>query len=168
MNTIKAAIETYMSENAVRRAAPHVASVIKKIRSGDPRIPLRPAPRAKREVDSFARIKRGEIVYYVNSSYRILNPFTPTGEGVSFVLSKECDPVGAFFTERITASEEEAEEAVRAYIFAVGVPRDELTVLPAFMFRRAYERTPRNIKALEDAGALLFHEDCGGDLDDDR
>lgn len=107
-----------------------------------------------------SRIDRNGIAYYVRESHVLLNPYSTEGVGLAFVTGDEKDPTGVFFTEEASPSDDDYEEAKRAYLFALGVPRCDLNVVSATLRRDGYERTPENLRALREAGAWLPHEEA--------
>lgn len=141
-----------------RDVDPFIADTIAELRAGDPSLRFAPAKRVRREGKGFTRINRHGVVYYVKKSYTILNPHLTDGQGLYFVKGADDDPTGVFFTEGFGVDEDAYREAVRAYLFACGVPRSELTMIGAIAWPKTYERTPQNLQALEAAGVLLPHE----------
>ena len=131
-----------LEDTVTRRVIDHLVQ-------SDPKLDFPKAGRAE-EGDGFARIDRNGIVYYSKLAYKVLNPYFTSGVGLQFVKATNEDPTGVFFTEKC--------EATKAYLFAYGVPRSELLVVPATIFPCTYEKTPENIAALEEVGAVLFHE----------
>lgn len=139
-----------LEDTVTRRVIDHLVQ-------SDPKLDFPKAGRAE-EGEGFARIDRNGVVYYSKLAYKVLNPYFTSGVGLQFVKATNEDPTGVFFTEKCEATPSETFEAMKAYLFAYGVPRSELLVVPATIFPCTYEKTPENIAALEEVGAVLFHE----------
>ena len=90
--------------------------------------------------------------------FKILNPFKEGGNGVYFVKGCNDDPTGIFFTDAYRVNDAEYGDAIEAYLFAYGIPRDDLAMVPVTFWPRTYERTPENIAALRAVGAPLPNE----------
>lgn len=118
------------------------------------------ASRAARPVEhpGFTRIVRAGIAYYAKPDFKILNPFKEGGNGVYFVKGCNDDPTGIFFTDAYRVNDAEYGDAIEAYLFAYGIPRDDLAMVPVTFWPRTYERTPENIAALRAVGAPLPNE----------
>lgn len=159
MNSISKLFNSFKTPTTGARGVdPFIADTIAELRAGDPSLRFAPAKRVRDDGKGFARINRHGIVYYVKKSYTILNPHSTDGQGLYFVKGADDDPTGVFFTEGFGVDEDAYREAVRAYLFACGVPRSELTMIGATAWPKTYERTPQNLQALEAAGVLLPHE----------
>ena len=102
---------------------------------------LKRARRVISDGPAFERINRHGAVYYAKSSYRVLNPYSTEGTGLQFVKGGDRDPTGVFFTKSRWATPDEEVEAVRAYLFSYGIPREDLAVLPATAWPHTCERT---------------------------
>lgn len=87
-----------------------------------------------------------------------LDPFKEGGNGVYFVKGCNDDPTGIFFTDTFNVDDVEYSDAIAAYLFAYGIPRDDLVMVPITFWPRTYERTPENIAALRAVGAPLPNE----------
>ena len=135
-----------------------VGEVLDCLRGSDSSLTFRRARRAGRESTEFVRIPRNGIAYCAKASYGILNPGHASGVGLCFVKGGGDDPTGVFLCEGLAASEEERVEAIKEYLFSFGIPREDLLVLPAYVFPGTYERTPENIATLREHGASLHHE----------
>lgn len=129
-------------------------AVIEHLTSHDPKLEFRRAKRCRGESQSFERINRGGIVYYAKSSYVFLNRDFSTGVGMQFVKGSNADPTGVLFTAYPEATEEEEIEAIKAYLFAIGVPRRPLLIIPALAFPSCIEKTPENIESIAAAGGI--------------
>lgn len=123
-----------------------------------PRPGLRARGAAPVEHPGFTRIVRAGIAYYAKPDFKILNPFKEGGNGVYFVKGCNDDPTGIFFTDAYRVNDAEYGDAIEAYLFAYGIPRDDLAMVPVTFWPRTYERTPENIAALRAVGAPLPNE----------
>lgn len=159
MNSIRKLFNSFKTPTTVGRGVdPFISDTIAELRAGDPSLRFAPAKRVRGDGKDFTRINRHGVVYYIKKSYTILNPHSTDGQGLYFVKGTDDDPTGVFFTEGFDVDEDAYREAVRAYLFAFGVPRSELTMIGATAWPKTYERTPQNLQALEAAGVLLPHE----------
>ncbi len=159
MNPIDYLLKSLKARTVKSRSIdPFIVDTIAELRAGDPSLRFAPAKRVRDDGKGFTRINRHGIVYYVKKSYTILNPHSTDGQGLYFVKGTDDDPTGVFFTEGFGVDEDAYREAVRAYLFACGVPRSELTMVGATAWPKTYERTQQNLQALEAAGVLLPHE----------
>mgnify|MGYP004534162403 CR=1 FL=1 len=131
-------------------------AVIEHLLSHDPALNLHRARHCKGESRSFERINRNGVVYYTKSSYTFLNRNLSSGTGMQFVKGSKADPTGVFFTEQPEATDEEEIEAVKAYLFAVGIPRRPLLVISALVFPACIEKTPENKESIVAAGGIYF------------
>ena len=124
-----------------------VGSVLSHLLESDPDLGF---ARATRPVEhaGFTRIVRAGI----------LNPFKEGGNGVYFVKGCNDDPTGIFFTDAYRVNDAEYGDAIEAYLFAYGIPRDDLAMVPVTFWPKTYERTPENIAALRAVGAPLPNE----------
>lgn len=136
------------------------SSVLFELLEGNPHLRFPRARRVWRERGGFRRINRNGAVYYAKQRYPLLNPGgAPLGHGLQFVKGEtNAEPTGVFLTEGAVATGAEVEEAMRAYLFALGRPRTDIHVLPATLWPRCYERTEENIELLRSIGAPLPHE----------
>ena len=134
-----------------------VGSVLTHLLESDPD---RGFARAARPVEhpGFTRIVRAGIAYYAKPDFKILNPFKEGGNGVYFVKGCNDDPTGIFFTDAYRVNDAEYSDAIAAYLFAYGIPRDDLVMVPITFWPKTYERTPENIAALRAVGAPLPNE----------
>lgn len=136
-----------------------VGSVLAHLLESDPGLSFARAARTS-ERSGFTRIVRAGIVYYAKPECKVLNPFKKGGNGVYFVKGSNDDPTGIFFTDAFQVDDAEYVDAIAAYLFAYGIPRDDLVMVPATFWPKTYERTPENIAALRAVGAPLPHEGC--------
>lgn len=134
-----------------------VGSTLSHLLESDPGLKFSRAVRAKEQPD-FTRIVRAGIAYYAKPNCKVLNPFKEGGDGVYFVKGSNDDPTGIFFTDAYHVSDEEYSEAIAAYLFAYGIPRDDLAMVPVTLWPKTYEHTPENIAALRAVGAPLPNE----------
>lgn len=134
-----------------------VGSVLTHLLESDPDLGF---ARAARPVEhpGFTRIVRAGIAYYAKPDFKILNPFKEGGNGVYFVKGCNDDPTGIFFTDAYRVNDAEYGDAIEAYLFAYGIPRDDLAMVPVTFWPRTYEHTPENIAALRAVGAPLPNE----------
>ena len=115
-------------------------AVIDELMSANPTLRFGRAKRVHGDGTAFERINRHGTVYYAKSSYRVLIPYHTEGTGLQFVKGSDLDPTGVFFTELRWATPVEVVEAVKSYLFAYGIPREGLVVLPASAWPHAVER----------------------------
>lgn len=134
-----------------------VGSVLAHLLESDPGLSFARAARAS-ERPGFTRIVRAGIAYYAKPEYKVLNPFKEGGDGVYFVKGCNHDPTGIFFTDAYNVDNMEYSDAIAAYLFAYGIPRDDLVMVPVTFWPKTYERTPENITALRSVGAPLPNE----------
>lgn len=136
-----------------------VGFVLAHLLESDPGLSFARAARAS-ERSGFTRIVRDGIAYYIKPECKILNQFKKGGSGVYFVKGRNDDPTGIFFTDAYRVDDSEYVDAIAAYLFTYGIPRDDLVMVPATFWPKTYERTPENLAALRAAGAPLPHEGC--------
>lgn len=110
------------------------------------------------ERPGFTRVVRAGIAYYAKPECKVLNPFKEGGNGVYFVKGCNDDPTGLYFTDAYQVDDAEYVDAIAAYLFAYGIPRDDLVMVPITFWPKTYERTPENIAALRAVGAPLPNE----------
>lgn len=134
-----------------------VGSVLTHLLESDPDLGFARAARAN-ERPGFTRVVRAGIAYYAKPEYKVLNPFKEGGNGVYFVKGCNDDPTGIFFTDAYQVDDAEYVDAIAAYLFAYGIPRDDLVMVPITFWPKTYERTPENIAALRAVGAPLPNE----------
>lgn len=134
-----------------------VDSVLSRLLESDPGLNFTRAARVN-ERPGFTRVVRAGIAYYAKPDFKILNPFKEGGNGVYFVKGCNDDPTGIFFTDAYRVNDAEYGDAIEAYLFAYGIPRDDLAMVPVTFWPRTYERTPENIAALRAVGAPLPNE----------
>ena len=134
-----------------------VGSVLTHLLESDPDLGFARAARAN-ERPGFTRIVRAGIAYYAKPEYKVLNPFKKGGNGVYFVKGCNDDQTGIFFTDAYRVNDAEYGDAIEAYLFAYGIPRDDLAMMPVTFWPKTYERTPENIAALRAVGAPLPNE----------
>lgn len=134
-----------------------VGSVLSHLLESDPELKFSRAVRAE-EQPGFTRIVRAGIAYYVKPECKVLNPFKEGGNGIYFIKGSNDNPTGIFFTDAYHVSDEEYSEAIAAYLFAYGIPRNDLAMVPVTLWPKTYERTPKNIAALRAVGAPLPNE----------
>ena len=157
LNTVRSVIGDLLGREP-DLSGTQVGEVLVRLRETDPSLSFRRACRPGKEGAEFVRIPRNGIAYFAKAQYRILNPGHASGVGLCFVKGGEDDPTGVFLCEGLAASREERDEAIKEYLFSFGIPREDLLVLPAYLFPGTYERTPENIAALRERGASLLHE----------
>lgn len=134
-----------------------VDSVLSHLLESDPGLNFTRAARVN-ERPGFTRVVRAGIAYYAKRECKVLNPFKEGGNGVYFVKGCNDDPTGIFFTDTFNVDDVEYSDAIAAYLFAYGIPRDDLVMVPITFWPRTYERTPENIAALRAVGAPLPNE----------
>ena len=134
-----------------------VDSVLSHLLESDPGLNFTRAARVN-ERPGFTRVVRAGIAYYAKRECKVLNPFKEGGNGVYFVKGCNDDPTGIFFTDTFNVDDVGYSDAIAAYLFAYGIPRDDLVMVPITFWPRTYERTPENIAALRAVGAPLPNE----------
>lgn len=134
-----------------------VDSVLSHLLESDPGLNFTRAARVN-ERPGFTRVVRAGIAYYAKRECKVLNPFKEDGNGVYFVKGCNDDPTGIFFTDTFNVDDVEYSDAIAAYLFAYGIPRDDLVMVPITFWPKTYERTPENIAALHAVGAPLPNE----------
>ena len=134
-----------------------VGSMLSHLLESDPGLSFARAARPV-EHSGFTRIVRAGIVYYAKPDFKILNPFKEGGSGVYFVKGCNDDPTGIFFTDAYHVGDAEYGDAIAAYLFVYGIPRDDLVMVPVTFWPKTSERTPENIAALRAVGAPLPNE----------
>lgn len=134
-----------------------VGSVLSHLLESDPGLNFTRAARVN-ERPGFTRVVRAGIAYYAKPECKVLNPFKEGGNGVYFVKGCNDDPTGIFFTDTFNVNDVEYSDAIAAYLFAYGIPRDDLVMVPITFWPKTYERTPENIAALRAVGAPLPNE----------
>ena len=99
-------------------------------------------------------ISRGECVYYASRDHVLLNPEMTDGSGLAFLIPTcRWEQRAVFNIERADPTPEEEAQAIFAYYHAVGKPRGDLFVVPAYRFPNCIEDTCENRAALRAIGA---------------
>lgn len=107
-----------------------VDSVLSHLLESDPGLNFTRAARVN-ERPGFTRVVRAGIAYYAKRECKVLNPFKEGGNGVYFVKGCNDDPTGIFFTDTFNVDDVEYSDAIAAYLFAYGIPRDDLVMVPS-------------------------------------